>query len=313
MLRSEAFRLVRNRSRAMNDSTRETSPLRQRMLEDMRLRKLATQTQVAYIRSVRRLAGYLRRPPDTATVEDLRNFQLHLVDRGTSPITLNATITGLKFFFGVTLDRAELMAKMKPVFVPRTLPVVLSREEVTSLIAATRNLKHQTALSVAYGAGLRAGEVAALKVGDVDSTRMTLRIQQGKGSKDRYAMLSPVMLERLRTWWRVARAQGKMVEGGWLFPSTEALQLFCIASSSRATRWANSSLIAPPWRYRATGLSVSIPSGSATMGRSAATTEDSARTSGIAHRWLVVRVRGNTVGFIPGGPEALSRPSSYFP
>jgi site-specific recombinase XerD len=193
MLRSEAFRLVRNRSRAMNDSTREISPLRQRMLEDLRLRKLAPKTQVAYIRSVRRLAGYLRRPPDTATVEDLRNFQLHLVDRGTSPITLNATITGLKFFFEVTLDRAELMAKMKPVFVPRTLPVVLSRQEVASLIAATKNIKHQTALSVAYGAGLRASEVAALKVGDVDSTRMTLRIQQGKGGKDRCAMLSPVM------------------------------------------------------------------------------------------------------------------------
>ncbi|MDP9008860.1 MAG: site-specific integrase, partial [Pseudomonadota bacterium] len=156
----------------MNDSTREISPLRQRMLEDMRLRKLAPHTQAGYVRAVRKLAGYLRRPPDTATVEDLRNFQLHLVDRGTSPITLNATITGLKFFFDVTLDRAELMAKMKPVFVPRTLPVVLSREEVSSLIAATKNLKHQTALSIAYGAGLRANEVISLKVGDVDSTRM---------------------------------------------------------------------------------------------------------------------------------------------
>jgi hypothetical protein len=133
----------------MNDSTREISPLRQRMLEDMRLRKLAPHTQASYVRAVRRLAGYLRRPPDTATVEDLRNFQLHLVDRGTSPITLNATITGLKFFFDVTLDRSELMSKMKPVFVPRTLPVVLSREEVGALIAATRNLKHQTALSIA--------------------------------------------------------------------------------------------------------------------------------------------------------------------
>jgi integrase/recombinase XerD len=111
----------------MNDSTRAISPLRQRMMEDMRLRKLAPQTQASYIRAVRKLTSYLRRPPDTATVEDPRNFQLYLVDRGTSPITLNATITGLKFFFGVTLDRGELMAKMKPVFVPRTLPVVLSR------------------------------------------------------------------------------------------------------------------------------------------------------------------------------------------
>src|SRR5579864_6224221 len=218
----------------MNDSTREISPLRRRMMEDMRLRKLAPQTQASYVRSVRRLASYLRRPPDTATVEELRNFQLHLVDRGTSPITLNATITGLKFFFGVTLDRGELMAKMKPVFMPRTLPVVLSREEVTTLIAAVSNLKHQTALSVAYGAGLRASEVAALKVGDVDSARMTLRIQQGKGGKDRYAMLSPVMLERLRTWWRVARAQGKMLKGGWLFPGLNPVEPLSTRQLNRA-------------------------------------------------------------------------------
>jgi integrase/recombinase XerD len=218
----------------MNDSPREISPLRQRMLEDMRLRKLAPQTQASYVRAVRRLAGYLRRPPDTATVEELRNFQLHLVDQGTSPITLNATITGLKFFFDVTLDRSELMSKMKPVFVPRTLPVVLSREEVSSLIAATKNLKHQTALSVAYGAGLRANEVISLKVGDVDSTRMTLRIQQGKGGKDRYAMLSPVMLERLRTWWRVARAQGKMLDGGWLFPGLNPVEPLTARQLNRA-------------------------------------------------------------------------------
>ena len=218
----------------MNDSTREISPLRQRMLEDMRLRKLAPHTQDAYVRSVRRLAGYLRRPPDTATIQELRNFQLHLVDSGTSPITLNATITGLKFFFEVTLDRPELMSKMKPVSVPRTLPAVLSREEVAALLAAVRNLKHQTALSIAYGAGLRASEVISLKVGDIDSTRMTLRIQQGKGGKDRYAMLSPVMLERLRSWWRVARAQGTMLEGGWLFPGMNPVQPVTVRQLNRA-------------------------------------------------------------------------------
>jgi site-specific recombinase XerD len=218
----------------MNDSTREISPLRHRMLEDMRLRKLAPHTQDAYVRSVRRLAGFLRRPPDTATIEELRNFQLHLVDSGTSPITLNATITGLKFFFEVTLDRPELMSKMKPVSVPRTLPAVLSREEVAALLAAARNLKHQTALSIAYGAGLRASEVISLKVGDIDSTRMTLRIQQGKGGKDRYAMLSPVMLERLRTWWRVARAQGTMLEGGWLFPGMNPVQPMTARQLNRA-------------------------------------------------------------------------------
>ena len=165
----------------MNSSTQRISPLRQRMLEDMRMRKLSEKTRASYIRAVCQLAAFLRRSPDTATVEDLRRFQLHLVDKGTSPITLNATITGLKFFFDVTLDRGELMARMQPVYVPRRLPVVLSREEVARLIAAARNLKHQTALSVAYGAGLRAGEVIALKVGDVDSERMTLRVEQGQG------------------------------------------------------------------------------------------------------------------------------------
>jgi site-specific recombinase XerD len=182
------------------------------------MRKLSPKTQATYIRAVRQFARYLRRPPDTATAEDLRNYQLYLVDHGTSPISLNAAITGLKFFFGVTLDRGALMAKMQHVFVPRTLPVVLSRDEVKRLIAAADSLKYQTALSVAYGAGLRASEVVGLKVGDVDGQRMVLRIQRGKGGKDRYAMLSPVMLERLRTWWRVARAQGKMPNGGWLFP-----------------------------------------------------------------------------------------------
>jgi site-specific recombinase XerD len=126
----------------MNESTQGISPLRQRMIEDMRMRKLSPKTQAAYIRNVRQLAGYLRRAPDTATIEDLRNFQLHLVDHGTSPISLNAAITGLKFFVGITLDRGELMAKMQSVFVPRTLPVVLSREEVVRLIgAAGHNLR----------------------------------------------------------------------------------------------------------------------------------------------------------------------------
>ncbi len=222
----------------MNAPHPTVSPLRQRMLEDMRMRKLAPKTQTAYIRAVRRFAAYLGRPPDTATVEDLRNFQLRLVDEGTSPTTLNATITGLKFFCEITLDRAELTAKMQPVHVPRTLPVVLSREEVARLIAAAPNLKHQTALSLAYGTGLRASEVVSLKVGDIDSQRMTLRVEQGKGSKDRYAMLSPVLLERLRVWWRVAHAQGKMLEGGWLFPGMNPVDPLTTRQLNRAIHMA---------------------------------------------------------------------------
>ena len=204
----------------MNTSIHGITPLRQRMIDDMRMRKLAEDAG-GYIRVVRQFTAFLGRSPDTATVEDLR-LLVHLVDHGTSPVSLNAAITGLKFFFEVTLDQGELMAKMEPVRVPRTVPVVLSREEAARLIAAARNLKHQTALSVAYGAGLRASEVVALKVSDIDSQRMTLRIEQGKGRKDRYAMLPPVLLERLR-WWRVARAQGKMLDGGWLFPGMNPL------------------------------------------------------------------------------------------
>jgi site-specific recombinase XerD len=204
------------------------------MIEDMRMRKLELRTREGYVRAVRKLAKYLGRAPDTATAEELRNFQLHLVDRGVSPITLNATITGLKFFFEVTVGHGEVMAKMQTVHVPRTLPVVLSREEVGRLIAAAGNLKHQTALAVAYGAGLRASEVTALKVGDIDSERMTLRVERGKGSKDRYAMLSPVLLERLRVWWKVARAQGKMLEGGWLFPGLNPINSLSTRQLNRA-------------------------------------------------------------------------------
>src|SRR6266571_6248374 len=138
------------------DASPRVSPLRQRMIDDMRMRKLSEKTQSHYLRWVQRFTAYLGRSPDTASVEDLRRYQLHLVDHGVSPVSLNAAITGLKFFFEVTLDQSALMAKMSPVQVPRTLPVVLSRDEVSRLIAATRNLKHQTALSVAYGAGLRA-------------------------------------------------------------------------------------------------------------------------------------------------------------
>ncbi|SPK75815.1 Integrase (modular protein) (plasmid) [Cupriavidus taiwanensis] len=206
----------------MSVPTPTISPLRQRMIEDMRMRKLADKTQTHYIRAVRQFTVFLGRSPDTANTEDLRRYQLHLVDHGISPVSLNAAITGLKFFFEVTLGDAQRMAKMRPVRVPRILPVVLS--PVGRVLAAAGNLKHQTAFAVAYGAGLRASEVVALKVTDIDSERMTLRIEQGKGRKDRYAMLSPVLLERLRVWWRVAHAQGKMLDGGWLFPGLNPIE-----------------------------------------------------------------------------------------
>ena len=218
----------------MNAQKPSISPLRQRMIEDMRMRKLGDRTQEGYIRAVRYFTKYLGRSPDTATVEDLRNYQLYLVDHGTSPASLNSAISGLKFFFTVTLDRPELMAKMQPVHLPRKLPVILSPEEVKRLIAAAGNLKHQTALALAYATGLRISEIVSLKVTDIDSERMALRVEQGKGQKDRFAMLSPLLLERLRVWWRVARAQGKMFDGGWLFPGQNPVQHLSTRQLDRA-------------------------------------------------------------------------------
>jgi site-specific recombinase XerD len=218
----------------MESQKPSVSPLRQRMLDDMRMRKFGEKTQLDYVRAVRKFAQYLKRAPDTASVEELRNYQLHLVDHGVSPASLNSAISGLKFFFTITLGRPELVAKMQPVHLPRKLPVILSPEEVKRLIAAAGNLKHQTALALAYATGLRVNEVVALKVGDIDSERMTLRVEQGKGQKDRYAMLSPVLLERLRVWWRVARAQGKMLEGGWLFPGQNPVRHLSARQLNRA-------------------------------------------------------------------------------
>ncbi len=220
----------------MTSTTQPISPLRQRMIDDMRMRKLSSQTQASYIRVVKRFAKFLGRSPDTASAEDLRRYQLYLVDQGISAISLNANLTGLKFLFETTLDHPEVMAKMHAVHEPRKLPVVLSREEVARLLAAVDNLKHQTALSVAYGAGLRASEVVSLKVSDIDSQRMTLRVEQGKGSKDRYAMLSPVLLERLRAWWKYAHAQGKMLPGGWLFPGLDPVDPLSPRQLNRAVK-----------------------------------------------------------------------------
>ena len=218
----------------MNTTTQGISPLRQRMIEEMCMRQLAPKTREAYIRAVVQFTRYLRRSPDTATAEELRDYQLHCVKQGVSAITLNATITGLKFFFEATLGQKEVMAKMHPVRMRRTLPIILSREEAARLIEAAKNLKHRTALSVAYGAGLRVSEVTALKVGDVDSKRMLLRVEQGKGHKDRYALLPPILLERLRIWWRHAHAAGKILPGGYLFPGLDPVDCMSTRQLNRA-------------------------------------------------------------------------------
>jgi len=218
----------------MSIEHRPISPLRQRMIEDMTLRKLSEKTQSGYLRWVKDFTRFLGRSPDTATAEDLRRYQLHLSERGVSRISLNAAITALRFFCEVTLGRGELMAKMSHVRVPRKLPVVLSPEEVERLLDAAPGLKYKAALSVAYGAGLRVSEVVALKVDDIDSERMVIRVDQGKGRKDRYVMLAPTLLALLRSWWREANARGTMLPHGWLFPGQDPLNPLSARQLNRA-------------------------------------------------------------------------------
>ncbi len=189
------------------------SPLRQRMINDMAVRNFVPDTQREYIRAVKKLAAFLKRSPDTATAEDLRAFQLHLTETGTNPPTINATVTALRFFFKVTIDKPETTRHLVFVYEPRKLPRVLPPEDVLRLLEAAPNPKSKAALSVAYGAGLRAMEVVALKVTDIDSQRMLLRVEMGKGRKDRFAMLSPQLLELLRDWYRIARPRIYMFPG----------------------------------------------------------------------------------------------------
>jgi site-specific recombinase XerD len=204
------------------------SPLRQRMIEDMTVRNFTSDTQRSYIRAVKNLTVFLGRSPDTATAEDLRLFQLHLTSTGVRPPTINGTVTALRFFFSVTVDRVGVIKPLTFVAEPRTIPVVLSPEEVARFLEAASGAKYKAALSAAYGAGLRVSEVASLKVSDIDSKRMLLRIEQGKGRKDRFAMLSPQLLELLRDWWRIARPQV------WLFPGQNPVNHLTTRQLNRA-------------------------------------------------------------------------------
>jgi site-specific recombinase XerD len=204
------------------------SPLRRRMIEDMTVRNFVEKTQHDYIRSIKNLTKFLGRSPDTATPEDLRHYQLHLTGTGVRPPTINGTVTALRFFFTVTLDRADTVKPLTFVAEPRKIPVVLSPEEVARFLEAAPGPKYKAALSAAYGAGLRVSEVVALKVSDIDSKRMLLLIEQGKGRKDRHAMLSPQLLELLRDWYRIARPRL------WLFPGRDPLQPLTTRQLNRA-------------------------------------------------------------------------------
>jgi integrase/recombinase XerD len=204
------------------------SPLRQRMIDDMTARRFSEATRRDYVRHVRTFAAFLGRSPETATCEDLRRFQLHVARQQIGAPTINAAIAALRFFFTVTLERPDLVRPLRTVNEPRKAPVVLSQEEVARLLEAAPGLKYKAALSVAYGAGLRVSEVANLKVSDIDSKRMMLRVEQGKGQRDRYVMLSPQLLELLRDWWRAARPQV------WLFPGQNPINPMTARQLNRA-------------------------------------------------------------------------------
>jgi site-specific recombinase XerD len=191
------------------------------MIEDMTLRGFQDKTQRGYIRIVSAFAEFLGRSPETATPEDVRAYQIHLSQKGVPTAATNARIAALRFLFTMTLDRPDLSRRLVRVFQPRKLPSVLSPDEVGALLAATTCLKHRAMLSVAYGAGLRAGEVAALKVGHIDSQRMVIRVEHGKGGRYRNAMLSQDLLALLRAWWQEGSKRGVMLKDGWLFPGKD--------------------------------------------------------------------------------------------
>ena len=209
-------------------SEKPISPLRQRMIDDMTARRFKEKVQKDYVRHVRTFAAFLGRSPDTATSEDLRRFQLHMAKQQIGAATINSAIAALRFFFIVTLERPDLVRPLRIVSEPRKAPVVLSQEEVARLLEAAPGLKYKAALSVAYGAGLRVSEVANLKVSDIDRERMTLRVEQGKGQRDRYVMLSPRLLELLREWWHAARPQV------WLFPGQNPINPVTARQLNRA-------------------------------------------------------------------------------
>ena len=201
--------------------TDTVSPLRQRMIEDMAARKLNPHSQRSHISSCKRFAAWLKRSPDTATADEVRRFQLHLVESGASIGNRNRIMTGVRFLFRVTLRRHDLAAEIWHLKEPQKLPPVLSPEEVKRVLAMATSLKARAMLTLAYGCGLRASEVVRLRACDIDSEQMIIRIVQAKGRKDRNVMLPAEILDLLRQWWKkrpTKRDAGVAREHRWLFP-----------------------------------------------------------------------------------------------
>jgi len=215
-------------------SDKPISDLRRRMIADMTIRTFSDKTQRDYIRHIEVFARFVGRSPDTATGDDLRRFQLAQVEQGAQPPKMNAQASALRFFFIVTIGRADLAHQLARTNYPRKLPRVLTPDQVARLLDAAPGpgLKYKAALGIAYGAGLRGGEVVTLRVGDIDSQRMLIRVEMGKGRKDRHAMLSPQLLSLLRAWWLQCRSRG------WLFPGQDSLRPISVRQLNRVCHMA---------------------------------------------------------------------------
>jgi integrase/recombinase XerD len=217
------------------------TPLRQRMIEDLRVRNFSPTTQRDYVYAVAQFAQYFGKSPELLGPEDIRTYQQHLLSKQLAWGTFNARVCALRFLYRVTLGKEWAVEHIAYPRRPRKLPVILSLAELQQFFAAIVNLKHRAALMTAYAAGLRVSEVVALKVTDIDSQRMVIRVEQGKGGKDRYVMLSPRLLTLLRTYWKTVRPKE------WLFPgrnpsghlTVRTLQVVC------HNAWQNSGLTKP--------------------------------------------------------------------
>jgi site-specific recombinase XerD len=185
------------------------------MIEDMTVRNVSPATQQSYLNSVSKFSRYFGRSPDRLGLEGVHAFQVHLIATGISWPVLNQIVCALRLFYGVTLGRDTVPERIAYAREPSKLPVVLSVDEVVRFLEAIPSLKSRTALTTVYAAGLRVSEVVLLKIADIDSQRMVIRVEQGKGGKDRYVMLSPQLLRILRTYWRLARPKR------WLFPGRD--------------------------------------------------------------------------------------------
>ena len=195
--------------------TQAVMPLRQRMLDDMKLRNMATGTRRSYVRSVADFSAFHGRSPDGLTLEDVRDYQLHLVARGLKASTICPIMSALRFFYGTTLGNREAAAEIPLPRKADPLPAILSQDEVARLLRSVANLRMRTLLTTVYAAGLRVSEAVALRVTDIDSGRMILHVRAGKGGRDRHVMLSAQLLAILREYWRRTRPPS------WLFPGPD--------------------------------------------------------------------------------------------